>query len=88
MKQERTDKEIVKSFAGIKAGKTLKIEMIPVKGNTILSGIELDSGELYNQITNQCKMKPVYFKIIILAAFLSLACTTKVSEWVLLNSLA
>jgi hypothetical protein len=32
-------------------------------------------------------MKPVYIKFIILAAFISLACTTRVSEWVLLNSL-
>jgi hypothetical protein len=32
-------------------------------------------------------MKPVYLKIIILAAILSLACTTRVSEWVLLNTL-
>lgn len=35
------DKEIIKSFAGIKAGKTLKIDLTPVSGNTILSGIEL-----------------------------------------------
>jgi len=32
-------------------------------------------------------MKPVQIKTIILAGLLSLACTTKVSEWVLLNSL-
>jgi hypothetical protein len=32
-------------------------------------------------------MKPAYFKIIILAALISLACTTRVSEWVLLNAL-
>ena len=31
-------------------------------------------------------MKPAYFKIIILAGLISLACTTRVSEWVLLNS--
>ena len=31
-------------------------------------------------------MKRFYFKIIILGALLSMACTTKVSEWVLLNS--
>src|SRR5660397_63915 len=31
-------------------------------------------------------MKQIYFKIIIIGALLSLACTTKVSEWVLLNS--
>jgi len=35
------DKEIVKSFTGIKAGNTLKIDMVPLKGNTFLSGIEL-----------------------------------------------
>jgi hypothetical protein len=32
-------------------------------------------------------MKPIYLKIVIIAGILSLACTTKVSEWVLLNSL-
>ena len=37
----KSDKEIIKSFPGIKAGKSLKIDLIPVKGNTILSGIEL-----------------------------------------------
>jgi len=37
----RTDKEIVKTFSGIVAGETLKLELVPVKGNTILSGIEL-----------------------------------------------
>ncbi len=37
----KRDKELVKSFAGILAGKTLKIEMDPKKGNTILSGIEI-----------------------------------------------
>ncbi len=31
-------------------------------------------------------MKPVYLKIIAIAGFISLACTTKVSEWVLLNA--
>jgi hypothetical protein len=31
-------------------------------------------------------MKPIYLKMIVLAALLSLACTTRVSEWVLLNS--
>jgi outer membrane protein assembly factor BamB len=35
------DKEVIKSFSGIKAGKVLKIDLSPVKGNTILSGIEL-----------------------------------------------
>lgn len=37
----RKDKEVIKSFPGIKAGKNLKIDLIPIKGNTILSGIEL-----------------------------------------------
>ena len=32
-------------------------------------------------------MKPVFIKVIFLAALISLACTTRVSEWVLLNSL-
>jgi len=32
-------------------------------------------------------MKPVYFKIIILAGMISLACTTRVSEWILLNAI-
>jgi hypothetical protein len=31
-------------------------------------------------------MKPAYLKVIILLGLLSIACTTKVSEWVLLNS--
>lgn len=37
----KTNKEIVKTFTGIEAGSTLKIEMNPKTGNTILSGIEL-----------------------------------------------
>ena len=37
----KRDMELVKSFSGILAGKTLKIEMDPKKGNTILSGIEI-----------------------------------------------
>jgi outer membrane protein assembly factor BamB len=36
-----TDKELVKSFSGIRAGKTLRIALTPESGNTILSGIEL-----------------------------------------------
>ncbi|MDQ1297110.1 MAG: hypothetical protein QG611_1089, partial [Bacteroidota bacterium] len=35
------NKEVIKTFTGITAGNTLTIEMIPEKGNTILSGIEL-----------------------------------------------
>lgn len=37
----KMDKELVKSFSGIRAGKTITIQMAPEKGNTILSGIEL-----------------------------------------------
>jgi hypothetical protein len=37
----KENKEIIKTFTGIVAGNTLTIEMIPEKGNTILSGIEL-----------------------------------------------
>ena len=37
----KKDKELVKSFSGIRAGRTLRIEMNPKQGNTILSGIEL-----------------------------------------------
>lgn len=40
------DKEVVKSFEGIKAGKTMKIDLIPVKGNTLISGIELTQEKL------------------------------------------
>ncbi len=32
-------------------------------------------------------MKPIFIKTILIAGILSLACTTKVSEWVLINSL-
>jgi hypothetical protein len=35
------DRELVKSFSGIRAGETLTLEMIPKRGNTILAGIEL-----------------------------------------------
>ncbi|HLP72341.1 MAG TPA: malectin domain-containing carbohydrate-binding protein, partial [Bacteroidales bacterium] len=37
----KKDKEVVKTFTGVRAGNEIKINMIPVKGNTILSGIEL-----------------------------------------------
>lgn len=37
----KADKEIIKSFTGIQAGKSLKIDLTPIKGNTILSGVEL-----------------------------------------------
>jgi len=35
------DKEIVKSYHGIKAAKTIKIDLTALSGNTIISGIEL-----------------------------------------------
>lgn len=35
------NKEVVKSFSGIQASNTMKIELEPLKGYTILSGIEL-----------------------------------------------
>lgn len=37
----KCDSEVVKSYAGIKAGKTMKIDLILVRGNTIISGIEI-----------------------------------------------
>lgn len=37
----KENKELVKTFSGIRAGKTLTLEMVPKRGNTILSGIEL-----------------------------------------------
>ena len=37
----KPDKEVVKLFKGIKAGEKLKIDLIPVSGNTLISGIEL-----------------------------------------------
>jgi hypothetical protein len=37
----KTDQQVIKSFSGIKAGKTMKIDLEPVSGNTILSGVEL-----------------------------------------------
>ena len=36
-----TDREIIRTFTGVKAGKTLTIDFIPEKGNTLLSGIEI-----------------------------------------------
>ncbi len=38
----KMDKEVVKTFSGIPAGRTLTVQMNPEKGNTILSGIELE----------------------------------------------
>jgi outer membrane protein assembly factor BamB len=37
----RPDKEVIKTFSGVHAGADLSIELIPVKGNTILSGVEI-----------------------------------------------
>lgn len=37
----KTDREIIRRFTGIRIGDKLKIDMVPVKGNTIISGIEI-----------------------------------------------
>jgi hypothetical protein len=37
----KENKELVKTFSGIRAGRTLTLELVPKQGNTILSGIEL-----------------------------------------------
>jgi len=37
----QTDKELIKSFTGISVGNMLEIDLIPVIGNTILSGVEI-----------------------------------------------
>ena len=37
----KPDREIVLTFHGIKAGKTLKLELTPTQGNTLISGMEL-----------------------------------------------
>ena len=37
----KPDKEIIRSYRGIKAGQTLNVDLIPVQGNTLISGIEL-----------------------------------------------
>jgi len=49
----KKDKELIKSFSGIRAGNTLTIEMNPKQGNTILCGIELiqESAPLTQTIT-------------------------------------
>jgi len=35
------DREIRKSFSGVKAGNSLKIDLDPVSGNTLLAGVEV-----------------------------------------------
>jgi len=42
---------VIKSFPGIRAGYKIKIELSPVKGNTILSGVELIQEN--NMMTNK-----------------------------------
>ena len=37
----KPDKEVVKSFQGVKIGNSVKIDLIPISGNTLISGIEL-----------------------------------------------
>lgn len=36
-----SNKELIKTFTGIRAGKELRIDLTPLKGNTIISGIEI-----------------------------------------------
>jgi hypothetical protein len=37
----KPDREVVRSFSGIRAGEKLTIELVSVKGNTLISGIEI-----------------------------------------------
>jgi outer membrane protein assembly factor BamB len=37
----KPDREVVKTFYGVKAGNTLKVDLAPEKGNTLISGIEI-----------------------------------------------
>ncbi len=42
----KTDKEIIKTFYGIKAGSSMKLTFVPIKGNSLISGIELVQEEI------------------------------------------
>ncbi|NLB55590.1 MAG: hypothetical protein GX811_07475, partial [Lentisphaerae bacterium] len=37
----KPNKEVIKTFSGIKAGNSMKLNLVPVIGNTLISGIEL-----------------------------------------------
>lgn len=37
----RSDREVIKTYHGIRAGDTLKVDLIPENGNTLISGIEI-----------------------------------------------
>ncbi len=37
----KPDKEVIKTYSGIKAGSSMKLNLVPVIGNTLISGIEL-----------------------------------------------
>ena len=37
----KTNKEVIKSYYQVKTGNTIRIDLIPVKGNTLVSGIEI-----------------------------------------------
>jgi outer membrane protein assembly factor BamB len=39
----KSDKEVQKIYTAVRAGKTLRIDLMPVKGNTLISGIEIIS---------------------------------------------
>ncbi len=50
----RKDRELVKSFSGIRAGRTIRLSMFPEKGNTILSGIRIEQEKMAeNQMTER-----------------------------------
>ncbi|GAB1452197.1 hypothetical protein MASR2M47_22530 [Draconibacterium sp.] len=37
----KPDKEVIKTYSGIKAGNSMMLSLVPVNGNTLISGIEL-----------------------------------------------
>ncbi len=45
----KPDKEVVKTYHGIKAGNTLKVDLLPENGNTLISGIEIIQEVLADQ---------------------------------------
>ncbi len=47
----QNDKEVIKSFTGISVGKELEIDLIPVSGNTLLSGIEIIQEPVKTQLS-------------------------------------
>jgi hypothetical protein len=37
----KTDKELIRTYYGVRAGKSIKVELLPETGNTLICGIEL-----------------------------------------------